>query len=144
MERNTRRESGIPSDALNPMVIDTGTKIQSPLRHVTETADHLYKPAIGMYTLWHAVLVNPVFARTKKRWGKEGWENSKLTSKSKPHGIEKGQVPLNQIYPRHETPLWSPNEIDLHSEGNDIIPNKHCTSCDCSEKSGRVNLFVTA
>ena len=99
------------------------------------TAGQLYEPEIGMYTLWHTVFVTPVFVRTKKGWGKEGWGIAKLTMESKPHGIDKGQVTLNQIQPLHETPLWSPNEIDLHSEGNDVIPNEQRARCDCSEKS---------
>jgi len=36
MARNTRRKSGVPSDVVNPMVIDTGRKIQSAQLHVSE------------------------------------------------------------------------------------------------------------
>ena len=36
MVRNTSRKSGIPSDVVNPMVIDTGRKIESVLLHVAE------------------------------------------------------------------------------------------------------------
>jgi hypothetical protein len=39
---------------------------------------------------------------------------------------------LKKVQSLYETPLRFPNEIDLHSEGEDVIPNKQCTRCDCN------------
>jgi hypothetical protein len=64
---------------------------------------------------------------------KKNREVARLTIESKPHGIDKRQVTLKKVQRLHETPLRFPNEINLHAESNDVIPNKQRTGCDCGE-----------
>ena len=94
----------------------------------------MYEPADGGYIFWHAVLVNPTFVRAEKDEPEKNKEGAgRLTIESKPRGIDKGQVTLKKVQRLHKTPLRFPNEIDLHAEGNDVIPNKQRTRCDCGE-----------
>ena len=52
---------------------------------------------------------------------------------NKPNEMSKGQVALEEVQPLHEVPLWFPHEIDLHSEGKDVVPKEHHTPNDCRE-----------
>ena len=52
---------------------------------------------------------------------------------NEPNGVNKGQVALEEVQPFHESPLWFPNEIDLHPKGKDVVPNKHRRRDDCRE-----------
>jgi hypothetical protein len=47
--------------------------------------------------------------------------------------IDKGQVALKQVQSLQEIPLGCPNQIGLHSEGKDVIPNEYRTRRDCGE-----------
>ena len=57
----------------------------------------------------------------------------RLTIENKPNGVNKGQVTLKEVQPLHEIPLCLPNEIDLHPEGKDVVPNEHRRRHDCRE-----------
>jgi len=47
------------------------------------------------------------------------------------NGINKGRVALKEEQPLHKIPLWFPNEINLHCEGNNVVPYEHHRCHDC-------------
>jgi hypothetical protein len=65
--------------------------------------------------------------------GKKVNQRTRLTMENQPYGIDKGQIALKEVQPLHEIPLRFPNQIDLHADGKDAIPNKHCRRRDCGE-----------
>ena len=81
----------------------------------------MYEPAEEGCILWHG---QTRFRLSWKRWVLGDRESARLTIESKPRGIYKGQVTLKKVQHLHETPLRFSHEIDLHSEGKDVIPNK--------------------
>jgi len=73
-----------------------------------------------------------LFSLQKKiRIGRE--EKIRPTRENKPNDICKGQVTLKEVQPLHEIPLWFPYEVDLHSEGKEVVPKVHHTRHDYSE-----------
>ena len=57
----------------------------------------------------------------------------RLTNENKPNSISKWQVALKEVQPLHEIPLWFPNELNLHFEGKDAVPQEHRTRYDYRE-----------
>lgn len=76
--------------------------------------------------------MSPIWAIKKFDRGKIR-NHIRLTSNNKLNDINKGHVALKEVKPLHEVPLWFPDEIDFHSEGEDVVPNEHHTCHDCPE-----------
>ena len=47
--------------------------------------------------------------------------------------INKWQVALKQVQPFHETPLRLPDQIYLHAEHKDVVPNIYRRGDDCGK-----------
>jgi hypothetical protein len=71
-------------------------------------------------------------------------EDVELTVYDKPNGIDEWQVALKKVQPLHQSPLGFPDQIDLHSEGKNVVPNKHRRGRDCGgNKNSYFNFFYT-
>jgi len=48
---------------------------------------------------------------------------------------------LKEVQPLYEIPLWFPHEIDLHSEGEHVVPKEQHTHHDCRRRSEELDFF---
>ena len=49
---------------------------------------------------------------------------------------------MEDVEPLHEIPLPIPNQIHLHPEGNNVVPNKKCRSRDYGENEKNLNFQI--
>ena len=60
---------------------------------------------------------------------------------AKANSVDKWQVALEEVQALHKIPLPFPNQIDLHSEGKDVVPNKNRRGRDCGGNKNNFNCF---
>ena len=96
-------------------------------------ADQLYEPPLTMDNFRHPVSfrLSPIWSI--KKWLEEDRKHIGLTIGDHLNEKNKREVTLKEVQPLHEIPLGFPHEINLHSEGKDVVPSKHRTGYDCGE-----------
>jgi len=127
-----RIESWSPSDAATPRPVNTGRKMNSlPLMSM----DERYGPPLLKDKCRHTVFVKPlppVWSRTKGFRVKKNSEQLRPTIESN-GGLDKRQVALKKVQRLHESPSRFPDQIDLHVERKDVVPNIYCRGNHCGK-----------